>query len=494
MAQHKRSLMMAKYDYDIIVIGGGAAGLTVTAGAAQLGVKVLLVESGHALGGDCLHYGCVPSKTLLRTAGVRHLMRHAARYGLPDAQLPPVDFAQVAQRISEVQAVIQQHDSVERFTALGAEVLFGAASFADDHTVEIRSDDSVVRATGAKIVIATGSGASVPPLEGLEESGYLTNREIFSLPVLPASLIVLGGGPVALEMAQAFRRLGTEVTVVQRSGQLLSNEDADMADIVRLRLESEGVRVLTRTEIQSVRRGADGVQVRLVHEGSEKLLSAAELLVALGRAPHVSGLTLENAGVVYSARGVGVDARMRTNVPHIYAAGDVTGRYLFTHAAGYEGGIIIANAVFRLPKKADYTNMPWCTFTDPELASVGLNERRAQAAGVDYTVRTELFSGNDRALAEGAPEGRIKMLLDPREKVLGVQICGAGAGEIINQWVAVQAGKVSLSRIAGAVYPYPTLGEISKRVAGNVMADKLFSGKVQSALCFLFRHQGKACS
>jgi pyruvate/2-oxoglutarate dehydrogenase complex dihydrolipoamide dehydrogenase (E3) component len=295
-------------------------------------------------------------------------------------------------------------------------------------------------------------------------------------------------------MAQAFRRLGTEVTVVQRSGQLLSNEDADMADIVRLRLESEGVRVLTRTEIQSVRRGADGVQVRLVHEGSEKLLSAAELLVALGRAPHVSGLTLENAGVVYSARGVGVDARMRTNVPHIYAAGDVTGRYLFTHAAGYEGGIIIANAVFRLPKKADYTNMPWCTFTDPELASVGLNERRAQAAGVDYTVRTELFSGNDRALAEGAPEGRIKMLLDPREKVLGVQICGAGAGEIINQWVAVQAGKVSLSRIAGAVYPYPTLGEISKRVAGNVMADKLFSGKVQSALCFLFRHQGKACS
>ncbi|MFV0421848.1 dihydrolipoyl dehydrogenase family protein [Oleidesulfovibrio sp.] len=484
---------MPKYDYDLIVIGGGAAGLTVTAGASQLGAKVLLVEQDHALGGDCLHYGCVPSKALIRSASVRRQMQQASKYGLPDVALPPVDFAAVARRIKDIQAVIQVHDSVERFTGMGADVRFGQAAFTDEHTVEVKGQGGVLCATGAKIVVATGSSAAIPPVSGLTEAGFLTNKEIFSLSGLPESLIVLGGGPIALEMAQAFQRLGTEVTVVQRSDQVLTREDEDMAAIVQQRLESEGVLILTGTSLQHVERSAGSVHVRLLHKGEEKLLKASELLVALGRKPNVEGLHLENAGVSYSARGVPVDARMRTNIPHIFAAGDVTGKFQFTHAAGYEGGIIIANAVFRLPRKADYTNMPWCTFTEPELASIGMNERVAKAAGLQYSVRTEAFSSNDRALAESEPEGRVKMLLNAREKVLGVQICGPHAGELINQWVAIKAGNISLSAVAGAVHPYPTLGEINKRVAGSLLSEKLFSTKVQSALCFLFGHQGKPC-
>lgn len=349
--------------------------------------------------------------------------------------------------------------------------------------------------SGKQIVIATGSTASIPNIPGLDEVPYLTNTSIFSLDHLPESLVILGGGPIALEMAQSFRRLGSTVTVIQRSGQVLSKEDKEMADVVKDALEQEGVRFLLNAAVRAVRNTsgkANGIEVEVVqHEGRTQTIPGTHLLVAMGRTPNVKDLRLEHAGVVYSPKGIEVDARMRTSCKHIFACGDVTGQHQFTHAAGYEGGIVVSNAVFKLPRKADYTWLPWVTYTEPELASIGLNEKAAQDKGLDYTVRTERFADNDRAIAQGTTEGCLKMLLDKKEKVLGVQIVGPNAGELINEWVAVLGGGVKLSTLAGAIHPYPTLGEINKRVAGSLIGEKLFSAKVRSGLCFLFGYQGQ---
>ncbi len=561
---------MAEHDYDLIVLGAGAAGLTVTAGAAQLGVKVLLVEREPLLGGDCLHNGCVPSKTLISSARVFHQMRNARQWGLPQPEFatsesPVVDFSAVSARIRSVIADIQPHDSPERFRRLGAEVAFGDAAFMDANTIRIARQGEAHGAyrtvSAPRIVIATGSSPQVPPIPGLADVRFLTNKDIFALPALPKSLIVLGGGPIAMEMAQAFRRLGSEVTVIQRSAQILSKEDKDMADIVQQAMQREGVRFMLNTAVRQVRYATCGscTDAPPAHSAADRQSSASlspaqqmagtqafdarmpgsqvadsqtpgsqatgpqalglqcgtgerpviavdieqpngmphtlyadSLFVAMGRTPNVQGLQLEHAGVDYSAKGIAVDARMRTSRKHIFACGDVTGQYQFTHAAGYEGGIVLANAVFRLPRKADYTWLPWATFTDPELASIGMNEKAARARNIAYTVRTEPFSGNDRARAEGETEGMLKMLLDKRGKVLGVQIAGPHAGELINEWVAVLGGGVSLATLAGGIHPYPTLGEINKRAAGNLLGEKLFSNRVRALLRLLFRYRGSA--
>lgn len=497
------------FDADILVIGGGAAGLTVASGSAQLGARVVLVESGPALGGDCLHYGCVPSKTLIATARHRHDMGRAAQFGLPPVVLPPVDFRQVAARIAAVQATIQRHDSVERFAALGVEVVFGAARFVDEHTLEVGGR----RISASRIVIATGSSPQLPALPGLDEIPYLTNRELFSLDSLPASLVILGGGPVAVEMAQAFARLGSRVTIVQRSSFLLSREDPDMAAVVQKSLEADGVTVLTGVEVVTVEQLASeegdaglvkgptgdalgharGVLVTLRNAKGERLEAAGDaLLVALGRSPNITGLELGNAGVAYTFRGVTVDARMRTSQQHIFAAGDVTGAWQFTHAAGYEGGVVVANAILRLPRKADYTLMPSCTYCAPELASVGLNERLAAAQGIAVDVRSAPFASNDRALAEGMPTGLVKVLLAKgTHRVVGVQIVGQGAGELIGSWCVALGGKVGLAKLAGTVLPYPTFAESGKRVAGDVMSKALFSDTSRRILRILFGYRGK---
>lgn len=482
---------MPAYDFDLGILGGGAAGLTVAAGAARLGVKTLLVEKDPQLGGDCLHYGCVPSKTLIKTARVRHLMATAGRYGLPGADLPPVDFRQVSARIRQVIAAIQPHDSPERFCSLGARVEFGSAAFRDEHTVDLDGK----RLSAARWVVATGSSAAIPDLPGLADVPYLTNREIFFLDELPASLLVLGGGPIAVEMAQSFARLGARVTVLQRSAQILSREDPDLAGLVQARLEAEGVVFRLGAQLVGARRAGDQAEVAYTDAaGQERSVRADKLLVALGRRANLDGLGLDRAGVEHSAAGIPVDARMRTSRKHVFAAGDVTGQHQFTHAAGYEGGIVVANAVFRLPRKADYTWLPWCTYTDPELASLGLNEKAAQRAGVEYKVWIEEFKANDRSLAEGYDFGVLKLLVDHKENPLGVQICGPHAGDLLAEWVAVLAGKVKLSTLAGAVHPYPTLAEISKRVAGDLMAPKIFSDTVRKGLGFIFDYKGRACT
>lgn len=478
---------MPHFDYDIGIIGGGAAGLTVTSGAAQLGAKTILIEKEPMLGGDCLHYGCVPSKTLIKSAHIYQSMKRAEHYGLPAVTPGPVDFSKVAAHIKGVIDEIQKHDSVERFSKLGAEVAFGVPRFRDEHLVELEG-----RTISAKQwVVATGSSPSRPAFPGLESTPYITNKEIFYLDRLPRSLIVLGAGPIAVEMAQAFARLGSQVTVIQRSGQILSREDKDMADLVMANMASEGVDFHLEAAVEEVKDLGDRRQVTIrTASGEIREIQAETLLVALGRSPNVDGLGLEAIDVEFSRRGVVVDKRLRTSQPHIYAPGDVNGAYQFTHAAGYEGGIVITNAIFHLPRKADYTWLPWVTYSDPELASIGMNEKAAQQAGLDYTVWKEEFAGNDRALAEGRLQGQIKMLLDKRQKPLGVQICGPHAGELISEWVAVLNSKMKLSGLAGAIHPYPTLAEINKRVAGSYLSPKIFSPTVKKWLKFFFKYRG----
>ena len=481
---------MTEYDYDIGVIGGGAAGLTVASGAAQLGVKTVLIERGPSLGGDCLHTGCVPSKTLIRTAAVYHDMRRAAYYGLPEVDLPPVDMASVNGRIRDVIEAVQVHDSEERFCGLGVKVLFGEARFEDEHVV----DCSGKRLSARSWVLATGSAPVAPPIEGLAEVDYLTNEDLFSLERLPASLAIIGGGPIGCEMAQAFTRLGTRVTIVQRNCQLLPVEDEDMADVVRDALAAEGVKVELCAATTGVRRVNGEVEVEFARTGRPHTVRAEKLLVAAGRMPRVAGLGLEKCGVELAGRGVKVDARLRTTQKHIFACGDVLGRYLFTHAAGYEGAIVLSNAVFKLPRKADYSRLPWCTYTDPELASVGMNEKRATEAGVAYQIFEEPFADNDRARAEGQIQGKVKLVLDHRERPVGAQVVGPHAGELASQWTTALGGGVKLSALASTVMPYPTLAEINKRVAGRVLSPKLFSPMVRKTLSFLFDYKGRACT
>ncbi len=488
------------HDYDIGIIGGGAAGLTIASGAAQLGAKTLLIEKEQELGGDCLHFGCVPSKTLIKSAQVYHQLHNTQKFGLPAVEVPPVDFKQVADRIRSVIAGIQHHDSVERFNNLGAKILFGDPRFTDEHTVLLDGSSTTAKITAKTWVIATGSDAAIPPIPGLDQTPFLTNREIFSLDKLPESMIILGCGPIGCEMGQAFQRLGTKVSMINRSGQILSKEDQDMAQGVMEVMVSEGVEFYLNSAIQSVKvlrdlgEGGDRKEVVLKNQdGTTRTLQAETILVALGRSPNIDGLGLEQIGVATNPSGIIVDRRLRTSQPHIYAAGDVTGGPQFTHAAGYQGGIVISNAIFHLPRRTDYRWLPWCTFTDPSLGSIGMNERMAQAAGIDYTIQSEDFADNDRSLAEGQGHGKIKLLLNHKEKPIGVQIFGPHAGDLLGEWVAALNGKVRLSTLASAIHPYPTIAEINKRVAGSLLSPKLFSDRTRKILKMLFRYQGPAC-
>jgi pyruvate/2-oxoglutarate dehydrogenase complex dihydrolipoamide dehydrogenase (E3) component len=481
---------MPNYDFDIGILGGGSGGLTVASGASQFGAKTLLIEKEKELGGDCLHYGCVPSKTLIRSAHVYHMMKNSRKYGLPDVDIKPVDYQDVAKRIQNVIDTIQIHDSEERFCKLGVKVEFGESVFTDEHSVKVNGKTF----SAGKWLIATGSSPSIPNIEGIDQTPYITNKEIFSLDHLPKTMIVIGAGPIAIEMAQSFCRLGTQVQVVQRSGQILSKEDKDMADIAMNVLSAEGITFHLHSELVRVSdRGMEKEVVIRTKDGKEESLRAEEILVALGRQANLQGLGLEDISIDFNEKGLTVDNRMRTNHKHIYAAGDVTGSYQFTHAAGYEGGVALSNAILHLPKKADYTYMPWCTYTDPELASIGMNEKRAKEAGKDYSVWTEQFKANDRSLAEGEETGNIKMILDGKGKPIGVQILGPQAGELLSEWIAIMNGGVKLSAMASAVHTYPTLAEINKRVVGNYFSGKIFSEKVKKTLKFFFHLKGRAC-
>ena len=417
-------------------------------------------------------------------------MKNADKYGLQAVEAPPIDFKKVSGRIKSVIGVIQKHDSRERFCRLGAKVEFGIPVFTDEHSVQLNG-----KILSAKSwVIATGSSPFIPPIKGLDKTGYITNKEIFYLDRLPKSMIILGGGPIGSEMGQAFNRLGTRVYIVDLGDQILGKEDKDMADTVKEVMELEGVVFYLNASIEAVRDTGEEKEVLITDkEGASVTLRAETVMVAVGRTPNIGQMGLEDIGVRFNRFGIEVDKRLRTNHKHIYAAGDVNGGYLFTHAAGYEGGIVVSNAVFRLPRNTDYTYLPWCTYTDPELASIGMNEKTAKASGVEYSIIVEEFKNNDRSLAEAEKTGKIKMLLNEKEKPIGVQIVGPHAGDLVSEWVAVLNGKVKLSTLAAAVHPYPTIGEINKKVAGTYFTPKIFSDKIKKGLKFFFNLKGRAC-
>jgi pyruvate/2-oxoglutarate dehydrogenase complex dihydrolipoamide dehydrogenase (E3) component len=484
---------MPNYNYDLGIIGGGAAGLTAAAGAAQFGAKTLLIEKSGRLGGDCLHFGCVPSKTLIRTAGVWALARRSVEFGLPVLSLPPVDLGAVMDRVKAVIDTIQHHDSPERFCSLGAEIRFGNPVFADDHVVEVDGK----RISAKNWIIATGSSPIIPSIDGLEDIPYWTNETVFSQRALPGRLIVLGGGPIGLEIAQSFARLGSKVVIVEFMDQILGPEDADIADILKARLETEGVIIHTGTKALKVELKSSTILLTVApaaKEGPSNVIEGDALFLSTGRKPKIGNLALDKAGVTFTPRGIPTDARMKTNVSHIYACGDVNVQLPFTHVAGYEAGIALTNAVLHLPRKADYSKIGWCTYADPEVASIGYNEKRARKEGLEYRIIEESFANNDRALTEGETLGKIKILLGSKDKLMGCQIIGAHAGELIHEWIIAQNGGVKLSTMAGAVHVYPTLSEISKRIAGRVFADKLFSDRTKSILKFLFNLKGRACT
>ena len=453
-------------DHDLVIVGGGAGGLVVASVASQLGLQVCLIEKEIRLGGDCLHYGCVPSKTLIHTAKVAHLMRRAIDYGLPAVE-PRVDMAAVNTRIREVVEQIQQHDDPQRFRDYGCELVFGAARFIDSHTVEVNAE----RIRGKRFVIATGSRPLIPPIPGLEQAGYLTNIDMFSLPALPPRLIVLGGGPVGLEMAQAFQRLGSRVTVIEKQPQLLPQEDSEVAAALQAALQAEGIEILTSVAAEKVSVESN---VRSVSCSDGSVIQAEQLLVAVGRSANVEELGLDAAGVACTSQGITVDRRMRTTQRHIYACGDVCGPYPFTHMAEYQAGIVISNAVFHFPKKADYRVVPRVTYTDPELAHTGLTEQQAREKGITPQVLRYDFKDIDRALAEGETTGFSK-LITHKGRILGASILGPQAGELIHEIALAMQTGAKISDISAAIHAYPTMAQIHRRTVNTAYAPKLFS-------------------
>ena len=455
---------------DICVIGAGSGGLSVAAGAAQLGARTVLIESGK-MGGDCLNTGCVPSKSLLSAAKARAHALEADRLGIMVRDARP-DFSRVMDHVHGVIAAIEPHDSVERFEGLGVTVLQDHARFVDRKTVV--AGGVTVRAR--RFVVATGSTAMVPPIPGLSETPFLTNESVFELEDLPQHLIVIGGGPIGVELSQAFQRLGSEVTLFE-GRQLLAKDDPELVEIVRQQLLADGVDLREGEAVESVGAYDGGISVSIQGKGT---LQGSHLLVAAGRQPNVDDLGLEEAGVAYSDRGIKVDARLRTSNKKIFAIGDVTGGLQFTHVAGYHAGIVIRNALFRVPAKADHSAVPWVTYSDPELAHVGMSEAEARKAhGRKVRVVRWPFAENDRAMAEGDTRGLIKVIVGPKGRILGASLVGAGAGETIQPWILALSQGMKIGAFTSIIAPYPTRGEISKRVAGDYYTPTLFSPKTR---------------
>lgn len=454
---------MNRIDTDICVIGAGSGGLSVAAGAVQMGARVVLVEAGE-MGGDCLNTGCVPSKALIAAAKAAEAQRHGFR-GVA-AQEPQVDFRSVKDHVAAVIAQIAPVDSQDRFEGLGCTVIRAFARFTGPR--EVQAGDTLIRAR--RFVIATGSRPLVPSIQGIDTVPYLTNETIFDLRDRPRHLIVIGGGPIGMEMAQAHRRLGCEVTVVE-AAKLLGREDPELAVVVIEALRSEGVAFVEGQPVVRLAGAAGAVEVTL---GDGRQITGSHLLMAVGRKVALEGMNLEAAGVACTAKGVTVDARLRSTNRRIYAVGDAAGGPQFTHVAGWHAGIVVRQAVLGLPAKADPRALPRVTYTDPELAQVGLTEAEARAAhGAALTVVRAELAHNDRAQTEGIAKGMAKVMV-VRGRPVGASIVGPQAGELIGLWALAISARLKMSAIAGMIAPYPTLGEVSKRAASAYFTPKLF--------------------
>ena len=456
--------------YNLVVIGAGTAGLVTAAGAAGLGAKVALVEK-HLLGGDCLNSGCVPSKTLIRSSRAAAGVLEASNFGVKVPDGAASDFAAVMERVRSVRARVSRHDSAERLAALGVDVFFGDARFTGPDAVEAGGKKLLFR----KAVIATGARAVTPHIDGLEEAGYLTNETVFSITGRPSRLAVIGGGPIGCELAQAFQRLGTQVTLFHKYGHILNREDPDAAEIVQESFRREGIDLLLGCSPSRVELTEEGKLVHYSCEGGESSVLVDEIIAGAGRAPNTEDLGLELAGVDFDKReGVMVNDRLQTTNPRIYAAGDVCMKWKFTHAADAAARIVIQNALFKGRKKLSSLTMPWCTYTDPEIAHVGIYERDAAAKGIGLDTFTRRMNKVDRAMADGEEEGFVKVhVFKGTDRIAGATIVARHAGDMISEISLAMVNGTGLGRITNVIHPYPTQAEAIRQLSDEYNRTRL---------------------
>ena len=467
---------------DICVIGAGSGGLTVAAVAAQLGAETILIERG-AMGGDCLNTGCVPSKALLAAAHRAQDIRGAGKFGITAAS-PEIFGPGVQAHVKGAIAQIAPHDSIEQFEEYGVRVIQAEAAFTGPN--EVAAGDARIRAR--RFVVATGSSPIAPPINGLADLPYLTNENLFELSQVPAHLIVIGGGPIGIEIAQAYRLLGARVSVIEMM-KALGGDDPELVAVVKASLAKDGVALFEGARVLRVGRAEEGAEVVFDQGGPAQKITGSHLLVTAGRRPNLDGLHLDAAGIKANAKGIQVNASLRTSNRRVYAVGDVAGDQQFTHVAAYHAGIFIRNALFRIPAKLDRSAYVRVTYTAPELAQVGLTEAEAEAkypVGQVRVIRWP-FADNDRAIAEGATDGLIKLVIGRRGKILGAGIVGAHAGELIQSWGLAISAKLKVGKVANFIAPYPTLGEANKRAAGEYFTASLFGPRTRALVQFLAR-------
>ena len=469
-----------KFDCHVIVIGAGSGGLVVASGAAQLGAKVVLIESDK-MGGECLHTGCVPSKTFLKSAHVADDIRNSNYFGLR-ASLGNVNLSEVGKRVKSVIKAIEPHDSKERFESLGVDVFLQKGTLIDKHTVRVGERNI----TGKNIIIATGSKPLVPPIPGLKDVAYLTNENVFDLTTLPKNLIVLGGGPVGLEFGQGFRYLGSEVSIVDMLPHIFVKDDPEVAPIMEKKLESEGINLFLSSKIIEVKKERKDIIVITERNGQKKEVAGDYILVALGRVPNTKDLGLENAGIKTDKKGyVVTNERLQTNVRNIYACGDVTGPYLFTHMASYQAGIIVRNIIFRIPSKVDYSGVAWTTYTKPEVAHVGYTEPWAKSLGLYKDSLMVNLEEVDRAKAEKDEIGFLKLITGKRNKLIGATVVGEKAGEMIHLATLAIKRKLKATAFINLIFSYPTEAEIFK-FASSELYKRAFKGWMKKLIKALF--------
>ena len=463
---------------DICVIGAGSGGLTVAAAAASFGVDVVLIESGK-MGGDCLNYGCVPSKALIAAAKQAHSKIESVKFGVEFPEMN-VDFKGVHDHIRHVISTIEPHDSVERFEGLGVKVILAAGKFIDNATVQ--AADYQIKAR--RFVVSTGSSPAVPPIPGLQEVPYFTNETIFENTEKLDHLIVVGGGPIGMELAQSHARLGVKVTVVEAL-KILGRDDPELVEIVVNQVKTDGVALLDQALVKEVMRNNDLIQVTIEQDGKTQTVEGSHLLIATGRVPNTSELGLESAGIAFDKKGIHADSGLKTSNRKVFAIGDVASGPQFTHWAGYQAGLILRNILFRLPIKENRDLLPWVTYTSPELAHCGLSEEQARERFSNIKILSWDYKENDRAQAERKVEGKIKIIITKNGKILGADIAGYNAGELISMWGLAISKKLKIRDMLGFVPPYPTFTEMNKRVSVSNYSESTKNPVVRGIIKFL---------
>jgi pyruvate/2-oxoglutarate dehydrogenase complex dihydrolipoamide dehydrogenase (E3) component/uncharacterized membrane protein YdjX (TVP38/TMEM64 family) len=455
--------------YNLIVIGAGTAGLVSAAGAAKLGAKVALIER-NLMGGDCLNVGCVPSKAVIRAARAVFDSRNVAEFGVPSNSQSDMNFTAAMERMRRLRAEISAHDSADRFRKLGVDVYIGNGRFVGSSTIKVDGN----RLEFSRAVIATGARAAELPIAGLADAGYYTNETIFTLTELPRRMVVIGAGPVGCELAQCFQRFGCQVTVITNGAQILPKEDDDAAAVVRQQMSQDGVRIVTRGVIRGVSSNGSGKRVSVETDGTSREVECDAILVSVGRRPNLEGLELDSAGVEYTSQGVAVDNRLRTTNPRVYAAGDVCSRYKFTHAADAMARVVIANALFLARRKVTELVIPWCTYTDPEVAHVGYYEKEARAAGFNVATITESLTDVDRAVLDGEDDGFARVHYDKKTgRILGGTLVARHAGETLAELTLAIVAKQSMGVLSSTIHSYPTQAEVLRKVGDAYMRTKL---------------------